>query len=94
MSGHIHKLYKQKTSTGKNIYRCGFSGCPSFYYEAIVVGQASICWRCGDKFVISRGDLRIKYFHCQDCTKTKVKSDNLDAADKLIDEMMEGGKIN
>ena len=51
----IHKYYQSKFKTsGTVIYRCGLEGCPHFVYEPLILNRLSICWRCGDSFVLTQ----------------------------------------
>lgn len=91
-----HKYIKVTfKSTGKMLFRCGIPGCTHNVHEGIILGRNCLCWRCNDTFTITAKNLKTKYFHCVGCTKTKIKTDiseNLDSANKLIDEILGGDK--
>lgn len=68
----IHKYYWSQFKVSKTvIYRCGVEGCTHFIYEPLVVNRLSLCWRCGDAFVITVKSLRSKKLHCESCTRGK-----------------------
>lgn len=70
LAHEIHKFYRTTfKNSGTTIYRCGIAGCSTFLYEPLVIGRLSICWRCGDTFVVIKRTIRNKKFHCEDCTR-------------------------
>lgn len=85
----VHKYYRTEFSnSGTTIYRCGLPGCPHFVYEPLVIGRFSVCWRCGNDFIINKKTIRNRKLHCEECTKGKeqVRKD----VPKLIDEFIKG----
>lgn len=87
----IHKLYRtQFKQSGTIIYRCGIPGCPTFFYEPLIVGKISECWRCGESFVITKKTIRNKKLHCEDCTHGKKKIDIPLELDREIEKLLSG----
>ena len=72
MPKHVHKYHRLRI--GKNeyeIYKCALAGCTHYVQAELVVGRKSICWRCGNEFIIT-GKLRHKKPHCEDCIQSKT----------------------
>ena len=65
-----HKYFQAKfKQSGTVIYRCGLPNCPHFIYEPLIVGKLSICFRCGNEFIVTLRSTRSKKMHCEDCTR-------------------------
>ena len=71
-----HKYYRAIfRESRKEIFRCALPGCSHFVYEPLILNRISICPLCGKEYIITGATLRVKKFHCEDCTrgrKTKV----------------------
>jgi len=65
---HIHKYRKDVLGKDYEIYRCVLPGCNHYISSQLIRGKFSICWRCGEPFVI-----KIKHAkpHCDDCVAKK-----------------------
>ena len=83
-----HKIHKyERTKLGKKyiIFRCMIPNCSHYIPESLIKGRISICWRCGEQFVIDREAAELARPHCKDCTKPKEVPDAFtDALGKLI----------
>jgi len=90
MSDHKHKYYKETTRKGLFLFRCGLEKCSHFVHEGIIIGRESLCWRCGESFVITKQTTRNKYFHCFDCTKRKTVEESNVVNDSAIDDLIKG----
>lgn len=101
---HTHKYRRVKIGKNKDytVYRCMLGGCSRYMEPALIVGEASICWYCGDKFIIwkpSNNPVPVKP-HCHNCTGKGIKNkprdkskvqvisevNPVDVFDELIDE--------
>ena len=91
MNSHIHKY--ERVNIGVNrphfIYKCSLPNCTHYVSERLVAGRLSICWRCGEAFVIRKGKNGVlKKPHCLGCTKRKDES--LDRAAEMLAEKFVG----
>lgn len=89
MPTHIHKYIRDKFRTGTQIYKCVLPGCSHYILAQFVINKVSICWRCGEDFVINKRASDLKKPTCDDCVKSfkpkKIKDDLVaDFVDKLV----------
>jgi rRNA maturation endonuclease Nob1 len=73
---HIHKLKRVKVK--KVIYKC--TECPSWYPEALAFGVKTICWKCGDEFILRKlKNNRVKPIcdKCRGILSPEIDVDNL-----------------
>jgi hypothetical protein len=70
-----HKYLRRKL--GKHdqyvVWACVLPDCTHYIAEAFVIGKKSICWRCGDEFVINARTKELYKPHCRDCTRSKAE---------------------
>jgi formylmethanofuran dehydrogenase subunit E len=45
--------------------------------DELVIGKASICWNCGNEFVLDEENMKKDNPICADCDSTKAKIGNL-----------------
>jgi hypothetical protein len=67
---HIHK-YERRRLGNYIIFKCMIPGCVNYIRKELADGRISICWRCGEPFVMAKATLELKRVHCVDCTKFK-----------------------
>jgi len=86
---HIHKLKRLTYKSGNAVFFCALPDCSYKTNIALALGKRSICWRCGEPFVMSEYDLRLSKPHCDNCHKPKhdVPYHNQDATTELWDEV-------
>ena len=65
---YFQTVFKQ---SGTLIFRCGLPNCPHFLYEPMIIARVSICWRCGNRFIITSKSVRAKKMHCEECTRER-----------------------
>lgn len=68
-SKHIHK-YHQVGKFSK-LWACALPECNHYmpkHLEDMLPGKASICWDCGDKFILDERALGMTKPVCLDCT--------------------------
>lgn len=66
---HIHKYHRVDTSAGE-LWACGLPDCTHFmpaHYTELLPGRASICWECGENFILTRENMQKKQPVCPDC---------------------------
>jgi ribosomal protein S27AE len=70
-STHIHKLKRLKYKSGNTIFFCSLPDCTFKTNIALALGKRSLCWRCGESFIMSEYALRLAKPHCDQCHKPK-----------------------
>lgn len=88
---HIHKYYRTTLTPergrhgkikGKKIWRCGLPSCTHYVFDKhLVVGRQSICWACGEPFILTNPALRRAKPTCG--CKLKENKDVLNVLDVL-----------
>jgi hypothetical protein len=68
---HVHKFKRLKYKTGSTIFFCTLPDCSVKLNPALALGKRSICWRCGEPFVMTEYSLRLAKPHCENCHKPK-----------------------
>ncbi len=84
-STHIHKFKRLKYKTGNIIFFCSLPDCTYKTNIALVLGKRSICWRCGEPFLMSEYSLRLAKPHCENCHKPKNDPESLDSETQPVD---------
>lgn len=83
---HICKFKRLKYKTGNTIFFCSLPDCNKKLNTALALGKRSICWRCGEPFIMNEYSLRLAKPHCENCHKPKnvnIKMDEIIQTDKL-----------
>lgn len=75
---HIHKLKLHRHKSGNAIFFCALPDCTFKTNIALALGKRSLCWRCGETFVMTEYSLRLIKPHCDACHKSKSVSAKLD----------------
>jgi hypothetical protein len=85
-----HKLMRinWKTRRGEKdkpyyIFKCQIAGCAHYKPRDLVIGDETICWRCGNTFQMSYASTYLKKPHCPSCTETKGSVDINTVTDNL-----------
>lgn len=68
--GHVHKFQRHTYKTGSAIYFCVLD-CNFKIATPLAIGKKSICWRCGNTFVMGEYSTRLAKPHCNACHKVK-----------------------
>lgn len=96
---HVHKyqrvVFNRKGNGDYIVYRCMLPDCKHYLRAEMVVGQKSICPKCGDVFIFGRADLERKKPHCLNCTrkyKRKGADEHISIADiaNNLDDLLKG----
>lgn len=69
---HIHKLKRLKYKSGNTIFFCALPDCKYKTNIFLALGKRSLCWRCGEPFIMDEYNLRLAKPHCENCHKPKV----------------------
>jgi hypothetical protein len=93
---HTHK-YIRITAKHSFVWKCALEGCNHFVYGAqdyIVEGRQSICWNCGQSFVLDRERMKQEMPHCIDCTGIEVigPSDRTQPVSQPVQKPVEASK--
>lgn len=70
---HIHK-YMRQTLKFATVWRCALPDCNHFmppHQEGMITGRYSICWGCGNKFILDEFTMQNDMPECHNC-----KTDN------------------
>jgi len=70
---HVHKLKRLKYKSGNSIFFCVLPDCSYKTNVSLALGKRSICWRCGESFIMSEYSLRLAKPHCDSCHRLKVE---------------------
>ena len=74
---HVHKLKRHiYPKTGNAIYFCTLPDCHHKIDVALALGKTTICNHCGDEFTITESTLKLKFPHCSNCGKVRVKNED------------------
>jgi Zn finger protein HypA/HybF involved in hydrogenase expression len=92
---HIHKFKRLRYKSGNEILFCALPDCSQKINPALALGKRSICWRCGESFIMNDYSLRLAKPHCEACHKPKkeIEEDENDLAvvtqnnDEIIHEL-------
>lgn len=68
---HIHKFKRLKYKSGNQIFFCTLPDCNVKINSALALGKRSLCWRCGESFIMNEYSLRLAKPHCENCHKPK-----------------------
>jgi ribosomal protein S27AE len=82
-SQHVHKLKRLVYKSGNTIFFCALPDCSFKINPALALGKRSICWRCGESFIMSEYSLRLARPHCENCHKPKKEVDTSSLKDIL-----------
>lgn len=67
---HVHRYMKTdpKLQRGGSVWRCTLPGCTHYMpHNVSVLGCKSICWECGQIFVMEEGNLESTMPKCVSC---------------------------
>lgn len=71
VSKHVHKLRRHVHKSGNAVLFCALPDCSFKINPALALGKRSICWRCGEEFIMNEYSLRLTKPHCEKCHKPK-----------------------
>ena len=74
---HVHKFKRLIYKSGNAIFFCALPDCAQKINISLALGKRSICWRCGEEFIMNEYSLRLAKPHCDNCHKPKkIKLEN------------------
>lgn len=68
---HIHKFKRLRYKSGNEVFFCALPDCNCKMNPALLFGKRSICWRCGNEFIMNEYALRLAKPHCEACHRSK-----------------------
>lgn len=68
---HTHKFKRLKYRTGNITFFCALPDCNVKINPSLALGKRSLCWRCGEPFILTEYSLRLAKPHCESCHKPK-----------------------
>ena len=68
---HTHQLKRLKYKSGSVIFFCALPDCTFKINISLALGKRTICWRCGDTFIMTEYALRLAKPHCVKCHHPK-----------------------
>ena len=79
MEKHTHKYQRIKIGKNKRVeFKCAIPGCVHHIIPELVLGRPSICWNCGDEFIITKYNIKAHAKpKCLKCQKGKENITNL-----------------
>lgn len=78
---HIHKYY-WRGLTYCLVWACGIDGCSHYYpphQQSYVENKPSICWECGEVFILTRDLMGVSKPVCKRCV-SKIYEDAAETA--------------
>lgn len=78
---HIHRYHKTHPNTRRNepVWACSLPGCSHFIpYNTTVEGRKSLCWKCGQVFIMTETEMAMDNPECPSCA-LGIDTDTLDA---------------
>lgn len=77
---HTHRYYRAQLAFGE-VWACALPDCNHHmpeHYASLMNGKRSICWECGEPFVLDPDALKMERPQCIGC-RTGIKPDDIDA---------------
>ena len=66
---HTHKYYRAEVAWGR-VWACALPDCHHYmpqHMESLMNGKSSICWECGEKFVMTPASMEMDKPVCASC---------------------------
>ena len=68
---HCCKWKRHTYETGTKIFFCTLPKCNKKLKIGLALGKESLCWRCGEVFILNEYSVRLARPHCENCHKSK-----------------------
>lgn len=91
---HVHRLKKVKFKSGNATLFCTLPDCSYKINPSLALGKRSICWRCGDEFILNEYSLRLTKPHCESCHKSKGSDKELSNQTVATSENLQADKAD
>jgi len=77
---HVHKYHKVKMNS-TDIWACALPDCnhhmPPHYIDTLP-GKASLCWKCGERFILDSDNMKLDRPICFNCAHPEMVSEETD----------------
>jgi hypothetical protein len=93
---HKYKRIVWKTRTTNEpyiIFKCMLPGCMHYVQRELVVGNESICWKCGNAFQMSMSSTYLAKPHCPHCVEGKKGEASIKDIAANLDKILGGGGL-
>jgi hypothetical protein len=83
---HTHKYYKV-LAAGTKVWACALPDCMHYmpkHMEMLVNGKNSICWQCGETFVMNPLNMKEDQPRCNDCRLGIPEMEELTVSEALL----------
>jgi len=77
-SQHVHKFKRITYKSGNQIFFCALPDCNKRISTSLALGKRSLCWRCGESFIMNEYSCRLAKPHCENCHKPKKIEEKID----------------
>jgi len=91
---HICKLKRHTYETGSKIFFCALPKCTKKLKIGLALGKESICWRCGEPFIMNEYSIRLAKPHCEDCHKSKDEPQHIELVKDFVGDIRLGQDEN
>lgn len=83
---------KSRQERGKPyyIFKCQLPGCTTFKARDIVVGDETLCWKCGKPFQMTYAATYLAKPHCPSCTDSKKGGPSVSDIESNLDKILGG----
>lgn len=68
---HVHKFKRHRYKSGTEVFFCALPDCSIKMSIPLSLGKRTICWRCGNDFIMNDYSIRLAKPHCDECHKPK-----------------------
>ena len=80
---HVH-TYERMRKPKHEYYRCLHPDCSHYIHKAFLSGKRALC-SCGEEFILTIEDLRLKNPHCAFCGKSpSPRFDELEIGEETL----------
>lgn len=88
-SNHVCKFKRLRYKSGNEVFFCTMPDCQKKMNPALCLGKRSICWRCGEEFILNEYSLRLAKPHCENCHKPKNQKNEIEETIPWVHEPTE-----
>src|SRR6266498_1358996 len=91
---HKYKRIKWKSREGSGepyiIFKCMLQGCTHYVPRDVVIGNETLCWKCGKAFQMTPASVYLAKPHCLSCTKGKKDRVSVEDVMTHLDKLLGG----
>lgn len=86
----VHKYHKIDLGYA-TVFACAEPSCTHYmpkHMEQILEGKNSICWACGEKFMMDSDALKMQRPQCMNCRMGVIKSEESEPMSEALKELL------